>query len=49
MAKLRAKGTGTAEWRNGHLWVRVSLSDKTCPRYRLCLEVCTCATMSEAM
>jgi integrase len=45
----RAKGTGTAEWRNGHLWVRVSLPDGTRPRYRLCLEVCTCETMSEAM
>jgi integrase len=47
--KLRAKGTGTAEWRNGHWWVKVSLPDKTRPRYRLCGEVCTCESMSEAM
>lgn len=49
-SKLRAKGTGTAEWRNGHLWVRVSLPDKTRPRYRLCPDdACTCASMSEKM
>jgi integrase len=46
---LRPKGTGTAEWRNGHLWVRVSLPDGTRPRYRLCLDECTCASMSDAM
>jgi len=46
---LRAKGTGTAEFRNGHWWTKVSLPDGTRPRYRLCLEVCTCSAMSEAM
>src|SRR6478736_80496 len=49
MAKLRSKGTGTAEWRNGHWWVRVSLPDGTRPRYRLCLDACTCSSMSESM
>jgi hypothetical protein len=33
--KIRAKGTGTAERRNGHLWARVSLPDSKRPRYRL--------------
>lgn len=47
--KIRPKGTGTPEFRNGHWWVRISLPDNTRPRYRLCLEVCTCAEMSEAM
>lgn len=47
--KIRKKGTGTPEWRNGHWWVRVSLPDGTRPRYRLCLETCTCSAMSEAM
>lgn len=47
--KIRSKGTGTPEWRNGHWWVRVSLQDGTRPRYRLCLDVCTCESMSEAM
>jgi hypothetical protein len=37
--QIRQKGTGTAEFRNGHWWVKVSLPDKTRPRYRLCLEV----------
>lgn len=49
MTKIRTKGTGTAEWRNGHWWVKVSLPDGTRPRYRLCAEVCTCTSMSDAM
>jgi len=49
-SKIRSKGTGTAEWRNGHWWVKVSLPDNTRPRYRLCLDgACTCETMSDAM
>lgn len=48
--RIRAKGTGTPERRNGHLWVKVSLPDGTRPRYRLCLDGnCTCASMSAAM
>src|SRR5690349_11082487 len=47
-SKIRAKGAGTPERRNGHWWVKVSLPDGTRPRYRLCLDVCDCATMSEA-
>jgi integrase len=46
--KIRPKGTGTAEWRNGHLWARVSLPDGTRPRYRLCAEACDCHELSEA-
>jgi len=46
---LRAKGAGTPEFRNGHYWVKVSLPDGTRPRYRLCGEVCSCLTMSDAM
>ena len=46
---IPAKGTGTAEWRNGHWWVKVSLPDDTRPRYRLCLDgACTCAIMSDS-
>jgi integrase len=48
-AQIRAKGYGTHEFRNGHHWVKVSLPNKTRPRYRLCLEICTCAEMSDAM
>jgi integrase len=48
--EIRAKGTGTAEWRNGHWWVKVSLPDNTRPRYHLSVDgTCTCATMSDAM
>lgn len=47
--RIRGRGTGTAEWRNGHWWVKVSLPDGSRPRYRLCLDVCTCSSMSEAM
>jgi integrase len=47
-ASIRARGTGSPTWRNGHWWVRVSLPDGTRPRYRLCLDVCDCETMSEA-
>lgn len=47
--KLRAKGTGTTEWRRGHLYVKVSLPDGTRPRYRLCKDVCTCREMSDAL
>jgi integrase len=46
--KIRPKGTGTAEWRNGHLWARVSLPDGTRPRYRLCGDTCDCHDLSEA-
>jgi integrase len=46
--KLRPKGSGAPEWRNGHWWVRVFLPDDTRPRYRLCGDVCECESMSEA-
>lgn len=46
--KIRTKGAGTVQWRNGHRWVRVSLPDGTRPWYRLCGERCVCAEMSEA-
>lgn len=46
--KIRTKGAGTVQWRNGHRWVRVSLPDGTRPWYRLCGERCTCQDMSEA-
>ncbi len=49
MSGIRPKGTGTTEFRTGHHWVKVSLPDGTRPRYQLCLDVCTCAEMSEAM
>jgi integrase len=46
--KIRRKGTGSPEWRNGHWWVKVSLPDGTRPRFRLCVTECKCKTMSEA-
>jgi len=52
---LRARGTGTTEFHNGHPRVKVSLPDKTRPRYRLCLDrervngKCPCEGMSDAM
>lgn len=44
----RRDGAGTFEFIRGHWYVKVSLPDKTRPRYRLCKDVCTCATMTEA-
>jgi integrase len=49
VTSIRPRGTGTTEFRNGHHWVKVSLPDGTRPRYQLCLDVCTCAEMSDAM
>lgn len=46
--KIRRKGTGTAQWRNGHWWVLVSLPDGTRPRYRLCGDECDCLSLSDA-
>jgi len=55
-ARLRAKGTGTHEFRNGHHWVKVSLPDKTRPRYALGFKqplvdgrCATCDGMGDAM
>jgi len=47
-AKIRPKGAGVLEHRNGHWWVRVSLPDGSRPRYRLCGVTCDCHAMSEA-
>ena len=46
--KIRTKGAGTVEWRNGHAWVRASLADGTRPRYRLCGERCDCHDLTRA-
>jgi integrase len=44
----RSDGAGTFEFIRGHWYVKVSLPDKTRPRYRLCKDVCMCVTMTEA-
>lgn len=49
--RIAAKGTGSVHWHGGHLCVRVSLPNRTRPRYRLCKapkEPCTCNSMSDA-
>jgi integrase len=47
MTQKGRSGAGTFEFIRGQWYVKVSLPDKTRPRYRLCREVCTCLTMSE--
>lgn len=47
MTTKRSDGTGTFEFIRGHWYVKVSLPDKTRPRYRLCKDVCACLTMTE--
>ncbi len=44
----RQQGGGSFEFIRGHWYVRVSMPDDTRPRYRLCKDECTCATMTEA-